>query len=281
MLVPIVNVDGFNLSREAPLDVGTTAAAANLPDQVNQQLPIEDPAYTAALLADQTAGTFAYKRRNCRIADGAAPAEGECAMRENRTLGTDPNRNYGALWGGPGADFDPTSDIYRGAGPFSEPETQNVKQLVSTRQVTALITNHTFSNLILRPPGVRAQGVPPDEAQLKALSDAMAAQNGYASIPGYQLYDTTGTTEDWSYAATGGYGYTFEIGSEQFHPPFPEVVGEYEGAVSSPARAIERPTFWRTRRRSTPPSTASCAAARRRARRCGCRRTSRRRPRRS
>lgn len=229
LLVPVVNVDGFNLSREAPVDIGGPAAAANLPDEVNQQLPIEDPAYLASLLADQTLGTFAYKRRNCRITDGAVPAEGECAKAENRTLGTDPNRNYGALWGGPGADLDPTSDIYRGAAPFSEPETQNVRELVSARQATALITNHTFSNLILRPPGVRAQGAPPDEDQLRALSDAMAAQNGYASIPGYQLYDTTGSTEDWSYDATGGFGYTFEIGSEQFHPPFPEVVGEYEG----------------------------------------------------
>lgn len=230
LLVPIVNPDGFNLSREAPVDLGQLAALGNLPEQVNQQLPIEDPAYIAALLADQSAGTYAYKRRNCRVEDGATPAEGECAQASSRTLGVDPNRNYAAFWGGPGADFSPTSDIYRGAAPFSEPETQNVRELVATRQATALITNHTFSNLILRPPGVRAQGAPPDEAALKALSDAMAAQNGYASIPGYQLYDTTGTTEDWSYAATGGYGYTFEIGSEQFHPPYDQVVGEYAGA---------------------------------------------------
>jgi hypothetical protein len=58
----------------------------------------------------------------------------------------------------------------------------------------------------------------------------MAAANGYANIHGWELYDTTGTTEDWSYNATGGYGYTFEIGPHEFHPPFPEVVDEYVGA---------------------------------------------------
>ena len=58
----------------------------------------------------------------------------------------------------------------------------------------------------------------------------MAAQNGYANIHGWQLYDTTGTTEDWSYNATGGFGYTFEIGPDEFHPPFPDVVDEYLGA---------------------------------------------------
>ena len=57
----------------------------------------------------------------------------------------------------------------------------------------------------------------------------MAAENGYASQLSYQLYDTTGTTEDWSYYSTGGLGFTFEIGPEHFHPPFAETVAEYEG----------------------------------------------------
>ena len=49
----------------------------------------------------------------------------------------------------------------------------------------------------------------------------MAAQNGYTSQHAWELYDTTGSTEDWSYNATGGFGYTFEIGPDEFHPPFP------------------------------------------------------------
>ena len=58
----------------------------------------------------------------------------------------------------------------------------------------------------------------------------MAAQNGYTSQHAWELYDTTGSTEDWSYNATGGFGYTFEIGPDEFHPPFPEVIDEYLGA---------------------------------------------------
>ena len=102
-----------------------------------------------------------------------------------------------------------------------------------------LISNHTFSNLVLRPNGVNPNtegpdgqpvGNAPDEGALKKLGARMAAQNGYANIHGWQLYDTTGTTEDWSYNATGGFGYTFEIGPNEFHPPFEEVVDEYVGA---------------------------------------------------
>ena len=39
----------------------------------------------------------------------------------------------------------------------------------------------------------------------------MAKENGYFSQKVFELYDTTGTTEDWSYNATGGFGFTFEL----------------------------------------------------------------------
>jgi hypothetical protein len=145
-------------------------------------------------------------------------------------VGVDLNRNYGGLWGGAGASDVFADPTYRGAGPFSEPETEAVRRLISERHVTTLITNHTFSNLVLRPPGVRAAGETVDEAAMKDLGARMTANNGYRNIHGWQLYDTSGTTEDWSYNATGGYGYTFEIGPSEFHPPFPEVVDEYVGA---------------------------------------------------
>jgi hypothetical protein len=230
IVVPIVNPDGFNLSREEPVDTGNATAAANLPPDVNSQLPISDPGYTASILADQEAGRYAYKRRNCRLKDGEVPEPGQCALQESRLLGVDNNRNYGQFWGGPGASLDVESDTYRGAGPFSEPENENVRWLISHRQVATMITNHTFSNLVLRPPGIKSEGATPDEEAYKALGDTMAAQNGYSSQFGYQLYDTTGTTEDWSYYATGGFGFTFEIGPNEFHPPFEQAVAEWDGA---------------------------------------------------
>ena len=164
-----------------------------------------------------------------------------------QSTGVDPNRNYGGFWGGPGASDVPADEDYRGPGPFSEPETRNIRHLVSHRQVTVLITNHTFSNLVLRPPGLASQPNPIDDAALTALGDAMAAENGYLSQRGYELYDTSGTTEDWSYNATGGYGYTFEIYCDHipdpidprcggnFHPTFPNVVDEYLGGPGSDA----------------------------------------------
>ena len=58
----------------------------------------------------------------------------------------------------------------------------------------------------------------------------MAGRNGYTSQPSWALYDTTGSTEDWSFFNTGGFGFTFEIGPDEFHPPFEKgVVDEYLG----------------------------------------------------
>ena len=222
IVIPVVNVDGFNVSREAPVDLLEDPEFEQIPD------PIGGVA-TANYLADPAG---AYRRRNCRLAPNQAPPPGACALPVNRALGTDPNRNYGGLWGGPGASALPAYDTYRGSAPFSEPEVENIRRLVSSRQVTTLITNHTFSNLILRPPGVRSQGQSPDEVAMADLGARMAAQNGYANQPSYGLYDTTGTTEDWTYYATGGFGYTFEIGPSEgegsgFHPAYPFTVKQY------------------------------------------------------
>jgi hypothetical protein len=215
LVVPVVNPDGFEQSRKwgdlvdiREIDDGGTVTILGNPGN-------------------------AYKRKNCRVADGVAPTPpGACEVSSPGGFGTgvDLNRNYGGLWGGPGASELFTDPDYRGGGPFSEPETQAVRELISARHVTTLVTNHTFSNLVLRPPGIREAGETVDEAAMKELGGRMAAQNGYRNIHGWQLYDTTGTTEDWSYNATGGYGYTFEIGPDEFHPPFPKVVDEYLGA---------------------------------------------------
>jgi hypothetical protein len=234
VVVPVSNPDGFDLSRT---------------DGEFVDLRETDGGDTATILG--TPG-HAYKRKNCRVVDGEDTPDGSCRASGTSNggfgIGVDLNRNYGGFWGGPGAAgpepnpstveagvLDPT---YRGASAFSEPETKNIQDLISSRQTTMMISNHTFSNLVLRPNGVNpntigADGKPvgdaPDEKALKALGARMAAQNGYANIHGWQLYDTTGTTEDWSYNATGGFGYTFEIGPNEFHPPYPQVVDQYLG----------------------------------------------------
>jgi Zinc carboxypeptidase len=203
IVIPVVNPDGFNISREA------------------------------AVLGDFSLFDYEMKRKNCRISAGTPTkyAKGACDdNKAGRLRGTDPNRNYGGLWGGGGASTIWSDDTYRGDGPFSEPEVQNIRELISSRQVTTLITNHTFSNLVLRPPGVASFGFPLEEPAYRALGASLAAHNGYSNIPGFGLYDTTGATEDWSFWSTGGLAFTFEIGGIDFHPAYRDgVEAEYLG----------------------------------------------------
>ena len=212
VIVPLVNPDGFISSRGA-FDPG---------DEFTGQ----DPNATLVEAVAPPGGLFAYRRKNCDGEDSSGNLPCELQW------GVDPNRNYGNLWGGNGASQDPTSQSYHGPGPRSEPEVQAVWNYVRTHQVTNLITLHNVAALVLRPPGLHDGGKAPDEERMKQIGDAMANATGYTSEYGFQLYDTAGTTEDDTYAATGGYGYTIEIGPEggNFHMPYETgVIDEWTG----------------------------------------------------
>lgn len=219
IVVPVVNVDGFKVSR------------------------------TAEPLGDFSLFDHEMRRKNCSV-EGVPPEYlgGTCADNPaGRLRGTDLNRNYPGFWGGNGASPIWSDDTFRGAGPGSEPEVDAVRKLVSERSVTVLISNHTYSNLVLRPPSIATTGLAPDEPILKALGDAMASKNAYTSQASYQLYDTSGSTEDWSYWITGGLGYTFEIGDEGFHPAYEEaVVGEYLGLAPAEGAGLggNQEAYW-------------------------------------
>lgn len=169
-------------------------------------------------------GDVEVKRRNCagftsRAACVAAPDGG-----------VDLNRNYGVNWGGVGSSGDVHADDFRGPAPFSEPETRNVRDLVSSRQVTMLVSLHTFAAMNLRPPGQRSARDTPDEPAYAKLGQAMASANGYRSIRSRELYETSGSTSEWSYYTTGGFGFETELGGDDNHDPFERaVIDQYFG----------------------------------------------------
>jgi hypothetical protein len=210
VVIPIMNVDGFIASRTAG-------------SQPNDNLP------TTPGTPQQIVGGAGYRRKNCRPLN-AAEAQTPCQLRQQNDNGVDPNRNYGEQWGGPGTSSMQNSLVYHGTGPFSEPETQAVRQFLLKLQPTVLVTNHTFTGLMLRPPGTGDQGPAPDEDRMRALGDAMARETNYISQYSYQLYDTTGTTDDWIYGGLSSYSFTPEIGKRNFHPSYTEdFIPEYDG----------------------------------------------------
>ena len=180
---------------------------------------------------DTAAGEF--RRKNCRptLGDAALPCEARSTF-----SGVDLNRNYGAYWGGAGSSSQPSSDIYRGPAPFSEPEAEAVHQYSSGIHPTVFISNHTFTNegVWLRQPGFTAVITEtPDEPAMRSLGNAMGAATGWESELAWTLGEITGATEDWNYFAQGAYGYTPEARGTDFHANFNDmVVEEYLGDAS-------------------------------------------------
>ncbi len=116
------------------------------------------------------------------------------------TFGVDINRNYGYQWGYDNLGSSPytSAEDYRGTGPFSEPETQHMRDFVAAHNFVITMYHHSYSNLVLYPWGYD-RIYTPDNSIFSALADSCAAFNGYTPEPGWGLYVTNGDSDDWGY----------------------------------------------------------------------------------
>ena len=144
-------------------------------------------------------------------------------------FGVDINRNYGYKWGidNAGSSLNPASEVYRGTAAFSEPETRAVRDLFLSKDFQAMISFHSFSQVILYPWGYTK--LPSDkDAQMKEIAAEMSAKiqavNGRLydyGQSGTSLYLTNGDVTDWTFAVTGIPSYTIEL------PPIDELGGGF------------------------------------------------------
>jgi len=141
------------------------------------------------------------------------------------SYGVDLNRNYSYQWGGPGSSGDTFSETYRGPAPFSEPESQAVQAFLQQQSPKALISYHSYSQLVLYPWGYTSSPAP-DKALLDSLAVAIAHQirsvHGINYNPGQSstLYLASGDTTDWLYALLGIPAYTIELRPASYSPGF-------------------------------------------------------------
>ncbi len=137
-------------------------------------------------------------------------------MRKNPdgNIGVDLNRNYDFRWGGAGASHYTYSDTYCGPSAFSEPESQAVKRFMEKhRNITTLISYHTYSELVLYPWGGIYEPVEneQDRKAFIAMAKKMAQLTGYTAKQSSDLYAATGDTCDWAYGELGTFAFTFEL----------------------------------------------------------------------
>jgi hypothetical protein len=141
------------------------------------------------------------------------------------TFGVDLNRNYSFQWGGPGSSGDTFSEIYRGPTPFSEPESKAIEDFTDQHSFEAMITYHSFTQLILYPWGHTSDPAP-DQALLHSLALTMADSifsihgETYAAQQGSDLYLASGDATDWLYGETRVPSYTIELRPRSSFPGF-------------------------------------------------------------
>lgn len=136
------------------------------------------------------------------------------------TFGVDLNRNWGYQWGFDNSGSSPvtSSETYRGTGPFSEPETQVLRDFILARpNIRAYMDYHSYSELILWPWGYTS-ALPPAQATFSAVGNAMrsliAAVHGHFYVAGpiyTTIYPANGGSADWVYGANDILAYSIEL----------------------------------------------------------------------
>ncbi|MEZ4706125.1 MAG: M14 family metallopeptidase [Caldilineaceae bacterium] len=177
-----------------------------------------------------------YWRKNTNTADSCVDPGTMQPSFPN--YGVDLNRNSSFKWnaceGFNCSSGDACGITFRGSGPASEPETQAIQNYVASLfpdqrgaaltdaapddATGLLISLHSFSQLILYPWGW-SDAPAPNRTQLATLGRKFGYFTGYDVCQSGEfgcIYQTDGSTDDWSYGELGIASYTFELGTEFF-----------------------------------------------------------------
>jgi hypothetical protein len=135
------------------------------------------------------------------------------------TFGVDVNRNFGYMWGYDDVGSSPTPGYatYRGTAPFSEPETQALRDFMIAHEFVLSNHWHQFSNITIFPWGYDRLETE-DKDIYNALGDTIYNMNGYVAGPVWELlYPVNGGAFDWDYGEQAlknkVFGFTMEAGT--------------------------------------------------------------------
>ncbi|MFM8951091.1 MAG: M14 family zinc carboxypeptidase, partial [Bacteroidota bacterium] len=152
----------------------------------------------------------------------------------NGSFGVDLNRNYGYNWGfdDQGSSPDGFSETHRGNSPFSEPETQLIRDFVNSRQFKIALNYHTYGNLLIYPWGYDYSIYTPDSALFADYGRILTTYNSYSFGTADQTvgYIVNGSSDDWMYGEQATkpkiFSMTPECGDASFGfwPPANEII---------------------------------------------------------
>lgn len=145
-------------------------------------------------------------------------------------FGVDLNRNYATYWHAPngGNSTDITSSIYRGAAPFSEPETAAIEAFMTSRNFVQTFSVHAYTDILLRPWSFDVAD-PTNVAEYQVVGDALTAANGIEHGGTAEvLYIAAGGAIDHHHLVHGALSWTPELGR-----------GDEGGFWPDPSKSVE------------------------------------------
>jgi hypothetical protein len=139
--------------------------------------------------------------------------------------GVDLNRNYDINFGGVGSSSDECNDVYHGPYAHSEPEVAGFTDFVADHEIVTSVSFHSVVGIILIP-WAYTNAHTPDDALFREVGEEMAETNGYTVGQGGEiLYNCSGTTTDWLYAAHDVFALCVEVAGSGFWPSESELPG--------------------------------------------------------
>ncbi|MFC2089120.1 M14 family zinc carboxypeptidase, partial [Calditrichota bacterium] len=133
--------------------------------------------------------------------------------------GVDLNRNFGYMWGYDdiGSSPDPNTATYRGTAPFSEPESQVIRDFCVNHNFQLASNIHSAMQMVITPFS-HDLSLPPDSILFFNLGKEMIKYSGYGlNHPAY-IYAVNGDASDWMYADTTKnktIAFTYEVGPDR------------------------------------------------------------------
>jgi hypothetical protein len=133
-------------------------------------------------------------------------------LNEDWVGGVDLNRNYGYQWDAQcqsGSPY-PWAEDYRGPEPFSEPETQAIRDLALSNNFKYAISFHSGTESIGYPWGYTTEPTP-DDTTFKEIAANLSALTGAPWGQNSGLYTASGMWDDWMYQNRSTFAFTCEI----------------------------------------------------------------------
>ncbi len=152
------------------------------------------------------------------------------------SYGVDLNRNYSVDWGCcNGGSATPSSDTYWGPSAFSEPETQALRDFVTTRNFTTGLDQHAYGGYYSLPFGIAANHTytPKDALYYSYTSALMGRNNCHFAGNSMQTvgYNVAGGIKDWLLLGDIGtgskekiYSFTSEANGGSFWPSAANII---------------------------------------------------------